>query len=44
MTDGLVRLFSHTSGILHFLCSAGLGTVNQLSFIKRRLVRKVMGI
>ena len=30
MTDGMVRLFSNNSSVLHFLRNAGLGTVNRI--------------
>lgn len=44
MTDGMVRLFSNQSSILSFLRNAGLGMVNQIPPLKRRLMRHAMGI
>jgi 2-octaprenyl-6-methoxyphenol hydroxylase len=44
MTDGMVRLFSNQSSILSFLRNAGLGIVNQIPPLKRRLMRHAMGI
>jgi 2-octaprenyl-6-methoxyphenol hydroxylase len=44
MTDGMVRLFSNQSSILSFLRNAGLGAINQMPPIKRRLMRHAMGI
>lgn len=44
MTDGMVRLFSNNSSILSFLRNTGLGIVNQIPPLKRRLMRHAMGI
>jgi 2-octaprenyl-6-methoxyphenol hydroxylase len=44
MTDGMVRLFSNNSSVLSFLRNAGLGVVNQIPPLKRRLMRHAMGI
>lgn len=44
MTDGMVRLFSNKSTILSFLRNAGLGAVNQTPPLKRRLMRRAMGL
>lgn len=43
MTDGMVRLFSNNSSILHFLRNAGLGTVNRIPPLKRFFMRRAMG-
>ncbi|WP_032112317.1 UbiH/UbiF/VisC/COQ6 family ubiquinone biosynthesis hydroxylase [Candidatus Paracaedibacter symbiosus] len=43
MTDGMVRLFSNNSSILHFLRNAGLGTVNRIPTLKRFFMRRAMG-
>jgi 2-octaprenyl-6-methoxyphenol hydroxylase len=44
MTDGMVRLFSNQSSALSFLRNTGLGIVNQISPLKRRLMRHAMGV
>lgn len=44
MTDGMVRLFSNQSSTLSFLRNTGLGVVNQIPPLKRRLMRSAMGI
>jgi len=44
MSDGMVRLFSNESSILFCLRTTGLGVVNQISPLKRRLMRHAMGI
>lgn len=44
MCDGMVRLFSNRSSILHFLRNTGLGIVNVLPPLKRLLMRKAMGV
>lgn len=44
MSDGMVRLFSNQSSILSFLRNTGLGIVNQIPPLKRRLMRHAMGI
>lgn len=44
MSDGMVRLFSNKSSILSFMRTTGLGIVNQIPPLKRRLIRKAMGI
>jgi 2-octaprenyl-6-methoxyphenol hydroxylase len=44
MSDGMVRLFSNKSSILSFLRNTGLGIVNQIPPLKRRLMRHAMGI
>jgi 2-octaprenyl-6-methoxyphenol hydroxylase len=44
LTDGMVRLFSNRSSILSFLRNAGLGAVNQIPPLKRRLIKRAMGI
>jgi 2-octaprenyl-6-methoxyphenol hydroxylase len=44
MSDSMVRLFSNNSTILHFLRNAGLGIVNQISPLKRLLMKQAMGI
>lgn len=44
MSDGMVRLFSNNSSILSFLRNTGLGLVNQIPPLKRRLMRHAMGI
>lgn len=44
MSDGMVRLFSNKSSTLSFLRNTGLGIVNQLPPLKRRLMRHAMGI
>lgn len=44
MSDGMVRLFSNQSSILSFLRNTGLGIVNQIRPLKRRLMRHAMGI
>jgi 2-octaprenyl-6-methoxyphenol hydroxylase len=44
MSDGMVRLFSNKSGMLSFLRNTGLGIVNQIPPLKRRLMRHAMGI
>ena len=44
MSDGMVRLFSNKSSILSFMRNTGLGIVNQIPPLKRRLIRKAMGI
>lgn len=44
MSDGMVRLFSNNSSILSFLRNTGLGIVNQIPPLKRRLMRHAMGI
>jgi 2-octaprenyl-6-methoxyphenol hydroxylase len=44
LTDGMVRLFSNHSSILSFLRNAGLGIVNQIPPLKRRLIKRAMGI
>lgn len=44
MTDGMVRLFSNNSSILHFLRNAGLGTVNRIPPLKRFFMRRAMGL
>jgi 2-octaprenyl-6-methoxyphenol hydroxylase len=44
MTDGMVRLFSNKSSVLSFLRNTGLGIVNQISPLKRRLMRHAMGV
>jgi 2-octaprenyl-6-methoxyphenol hydroxylase len=43
-TDLTVRLFSNKSSILHFLRNTGLGFTNQVTPIKRILMRYAMGI
>lgn len=43
-TDLTVRLFSNQSSILHFLRNAGLGLTNQVSPLKKTLMRYAMGI
>ncbi|MBX9804448.1 MAG: UbiH/UbiF/VisC/COQ6 family ubiquinone biosynthesis hydroxylase [Alphaproteobacteria bacterium] len=44
MSDGMVRLFSNKSNILSFLRNTGLGIVNEIPPLKRRLMRHAMGI
>ena len=44
MSDGMVRLFSNKSSTLSFLRNTGLGIVNQIPPLKRRLMRHAMGI
>ena len=44
MSDGMVRLFSNKSSMLSFLRNTGLGIVNQIPPLKRRLMRHAMGI
>jgi len=44
MSDGMVRLFSNKSSMLSFLRNTGLGIVNQVPPLKRRLMRHAMGI
>ena len=44
LTDGMVRLFSNRSSILSFMRTTGLGIVNQIPPLKRRLMRQAMGI
>jgi 2-octaprenyl-6-methoxyphenol hydroxylase len=44
MSHGMVRLFSNQSSILSFLRTAGLGIVNQIPPLKRRLMKRAMGI
>jgi 2-octaprenyl-6-methoxyphenol hydroxylase len=44
LTDGMVRLFSNHSSILSFLRTTGLGIVNQIPPLKRRLIKRAMGI
>jgi 2-octaprenyl-6-methoxyphenol hydroxylase len=44
MSDGMVRLFSNKSGMLSFLRNTGLGIVNRIPPLKRRLMRHAMGI
>ena len=44
MTDGMVRLFSNNSCVLHFLRNSGLGTVNRIPPLKRFLMRRAMGL
>lgn len=44
MSDGMVRLFSNKSSVLSFLRNTGLGIVNQIPPLKRRLMRHAMGI
>jgi 2-octaprenyl-6-methoxyphenol hydroxylase len=44
LSDGMVRLFSNNSSILSFMRSTGLGIVNQIPPLKRRLMRHAMGI
>lgn len=44
MTDGMVRLFSNQSTILHFLRNAGLGAVNNLPPLKRFFMKRAMGL
>ena len=43
-SDGMVRLFSNKSSILSFLRNTGLGIVNQIPPLKRRLMRRAMGL
>lgn len=44
MSDGMVRLFSNNSSTLSFLRNTGLGLVNQIPPLKRRLMRHAMGL
>lgn len=44
MSDGMVRLFSNNSSVLSFLRNTGLGIVNQIPPLKRRLMRQAMGL
>ncbi len=44
MSDGMVRLFSNQSSTLSFLRNTGLGIVNQVPPLKRRLMRHAMGV
>mgnify|MGYP003386604924 FL=1 len=44
MSDGMVRLFSNKSSTRSFLRNTGLGIVNQIPPLKRRLMRHAMGI
>jgi 2-octaprenyl-6-methoxyphenol hydroxylase len=44
MSDGMVRLFSNNSSALSFLRNTGLGIVNQIPPLKRRLMRHAMGL
>lgn len=44
MSDGMVRLFSNKSRALSFLRNTGLGVVNQLPPVKRRLMHRAMGV
>ena len=44
MTDGMVRLFGNNSSTLHFLRNAGLGLVNSVPPLKRKLMRHAMGL
>lgn len=44
LTDGLQRLFAHSSPALHTLRNRGLDTLNQLTPVKRWLTQRALGL
>jgi len=44
MTDGMIRLFGNDKSSLHFLRNTGLGVVNAIPPLKRKLMRQAMGM